>query len=205
MPFRLHELIPPGQVAHHWYPGGRLDLGLAELQVPGTSHSVEDHAGNSQVGVKLLVAQDFRRDAPGHLGGVCDQDDRGPQQFCQLRCGSLFIQAGMSVEYPHDPFDDGNVAPGTGPLEQFGHRGMGQHPCVQVARGCPAGQRVIRRVNVVWSRLERLHPVSQPGQCSHDAGGDRRLANAAPYPGDNHRRRHGAFSPERAAGQSNEV
>ena len=117
MAFRLLEVGPSRQVAQDRQTGGRLDLGLAELQVARAAHPVEYDTGDAQAGVELLVAQDLGGHAAGDLGGVGDQNDRRAQELGQLGCGAFFIQAGVAVEHPHHTFHHRDLAAARSLLE----------------------------------------------------------------------------------------
>ena len=184
VPLRLHQVVAPGQPTHHGQAGGRLDLRLAELQVPLAAHAVEDYAGHAQVGVELLVAEHLGGHAAGHLAGVGDQDHRGVQELGQLCGGTVLVQGRVAVEHAHDALDHGDVGGAGGPVEQLGDHGMGQQPGVQVAGGHAARDGVVRGVDVVGAGLEGLDPPAAAGQRAHDAAGDGGLAHAGANAGD---------------------
>ena len=190
MALGLDQVVAAGKPAHHGQAGGGLDLRLAELQVPLAAHAVEDHAGDAQVGVELLVAQDLGGHAAGHLAGIGDQDHRSVQQLGQLSRGAILVQRGVAVEDAHDTLDHGDVRRAGRPVEQLGDHRMGQHPGVQVPRRHATGDGVIRGVDVVGAGLEGLDPQTTAGQGAHDAAGDGGLADAGANAGDYDGRGH---------------
>ena len=163
MPLGLLEFGAPGQVAKHGQAGGGLDLRLAERQVSRAADTIEDHAGQVQVGVELLVAQHLGGHAAGDHGGVGHQQHRRAQQLGKLGGGAFFIQAGVAVEQAHDALDDGNLPSRRRLAVELQHRGMGQEPGVEVAGRNATGDLVVRRVYVVRPGLEGLHAVAPAG------------------------------------------
>ena len=194
VPLRLHQFLPPGQVAQHRQPRGGLDLGFAEVQMPRPANAVEHNPRDVQVRVELLVPQHLGRHAAGHLGSVCHKDHRGLEQLGKLGGGTVFRQVGVTVKHPHHPLHHRELPPAGSPAEKLQDRGMGKHPRIQVPAGHAAGQSVIAGVDVVGTGLEGLDRKAAPGQGRHDARGDGRLADAAPDPG-NHYGGRGGIRP----------
>ena len=184
MPLRLYQFVPARQVAQDRQAGSGGDLRLAKVQMAGAADAVEDNAGQAQGRVKLLIAEDFGGHAAGHFAGVGNQNDRGVQQFRQLRRGAVFGQGIVAVVEAHHALDDGDFFRSDSAAEQFGHGGRRQQPGIQVAGGDAAGELMIGGVNVVGAGLKGLHGIAAAGQGGHNPGGDSGFAHAAAYPGD---------------------
>ena len=163
MAFRLGQVVAAGEPADDGEAGGGFNLGLAEFQVAGAAHAVEDDAGDAEGRVKLLVAEDFGGHAAGDLAGVGNQDDGGVQELGEFGGGAVLVQGGVAVVEAHYAFDDGEVGAGGGAVEQFdGHR-VGQQPGVQVAGGYAAGEAVVGGVDVIGAGFEGLDAAAAAG------------------------------------------
>ena len=103
-------------------------------------------------------------DALTVAGGIDDQHDRCLQEAGDVCGGSggrrHRVRFDPAVEEAHDPFDDGDVGPGTAmPVQRPDAVCADQHR-IKVAAGSAGRQGVVTGVDEVRSDLERRHPVA---------------------------------------------
>ena len=129
--------------AEYRHIGVVLDDGAQFGFVATAAEAIEDDAGDADVAVEGLVAENQRRDAAGHAAGVEYQDDRQVEQVGQrgVAVGAVERQAVVESLVAFDQTDFGIVA-GTGELR---------------ARSPRSGERK-------KSRLRQLRPAARPSQ-----------------------------------------
>ncbi len=97
--------------------------------------------------------------------GVDDEDHRRTQQgghLCRRSCGRPGHGAvDAPVEQPHHAFDHGDVAAGTSVPVQRSDQFVADQHRVEVAARPARRQRVVTRVDVVRTHLERRDPMSR--------------------------------------------
>ena len=84
--------------AEHGDIGVVLDHEAQLRLVPAAAKVVEDHAGDADVAVERLVAEDQRRDAARHAAGVDDQDHRQVEHLRHRRVAVAAVEGEAVVE-----------------------------------------------------------------------------------------------------------
>ncbi len=164
-----------GHRADHGHVGVVLDHGAQLGLVAAAAQAVEDDAGDADVPVEGLVAEDQRRDAARHAARVEHQHHRQRQQVGQggIAVGAVEVEAVVEALVALDQADVGvrAVARELGP-----DLVIRRQEEIEVAAGAAGGQAEPERIDVVRSLLERLHRESARPQRRGEADTDSGLA-----------------------------
>jgi hypothetical protein len=142
--------------AEHRDIGVMLDHGAQLGFVAAPAEAVEDHAGDADVAVEGLVAEDQRGDAARHAARIEHQDHRQVEQAGQRRIAVRAVEVESVVEalVAFDQADFGVMAVAGELGLQFA---VGREEKVEVVAGAPGGDREPQRIDVVGPFLEGLH------------------------------------------------
>ncbi len=186
----LDDLQPriAGDGAEHADVGVVLDHGAQLLLVPAAAEVVEDDAGDADVAIERLVAEDQRRDAARHAAGVDDQDDRQRERLGERRVAVAAVEREPVVE-PLVALDDRDVRVRRVAQERAAAFALVRQVGIEVAAGAAGGERQPHRVDVVGPLLERLDRETAGRERGAQAHAHRRLAGGLVRGGDQQPRR----------------
>ena len=176
----------PGLVvdgAQHRHVRVVLDHGPQLRFVAAAAQLVEDHAGDSNVAVERLVAEDERRDAAGHAAGVDDQHHRQVEHPGDRGVAVAAVEREPVVE-ALVALDERDVGAGGVTSETRADLGLAGEVRVEVAAAPPAREREPHRVDVVRSLLECLDHEPARAHRRGEPDGNRRLAGRLVCRGD---------------------
>ena len=169
--------------AEHRHVGVVLDDGAQLGFVARAAEAVEDDAGDADVAIEGLVAEDQRGDAARHAARIQHQHDGQVEQPGQRRIAVAAGEVEPVVE-ALVALDEGNVRVRAVTGEGVDQLVMRLHVEVQVAAGAAAGQAQPDRVDVVGALLEGLHGEAASAQGGGQAEAEGRLAGGLVRGGD---------------------
>jgi len=160
-----------------------LDHAAQPRFVTRAAEPVEDDAGDADVTIEGLIAEDERGDAAGHAAGVNDQHHRRPQQ---LRQGGVAVAAVQreAVVQPLVALDEGEIGAARAGDERPQDFAAPHEIKIKVVAVAPGGETQPHGVNIVGALLERLHREAAGAQGGGEPERDRGLAGRLVRGGD---------------------
>jgi hypothetical protein len=157
--------------AQHLDVGVVLDHRAQLAFMAAAAQLVEDHAGNADVGVEGLVAQDQRGDAARHATRIEHQHHGRLYQLGERRIAVAAVEVQAIVE-PLVALDEGHV----GTLGVAAHHGQDLVPFhgleVEVVAGASRGQAQPHGIDIVRAFLEGLDPDAARSEGGAQSQGD---------------------------------
>ncbi len=183
MTFDNGESVIAMHRSQHRYVGVVLDDGAQLRLVPGTAQLIEDDAGDADLGVEGLVAQDQRGDATGHAARVDDQHHRGFEQGGERRVAVAAVEA-QAVVQTFVAFDQGDIS-AAGTRREAAQDFVAPHEIeIEVVTIAPGGQGQPHGIDEIGAFLEWLDDVTAGAQGGAQADAQRGFARGFMSGGD---------------------